>query len=148
MKSVGIIDTTLRDAHQCLWATRMTTAHMLPVAEVFDECGFDQIDLAGTIQFDVCVRYLKEDPWQRVRLMREKVRKTPLRALVRSKNIVAFDVMPDDIIELWVERLVANGLRVIGSFDGLNQMDNMATTLGARGLGVLATAIARRAARG
>ena len=137
MKSVGIIDTTLRDAHQCLWATRMTTAHMLPVAEIFDECGFDQIDLAGTIQFDVCVRYLKEDPWQRIRLMREKVRKTPLRALVRSKNSVAFDVMPDDIIELWVERLVANGFRVVGCFDGLNDVDNMlASTDVARRLGV------------
>ena len=70
-KTVGIIDTTLRDAHQCLWATRMTTAHMLPIAEKMDQAGFDQIDLAGTIQFDVCVRYLKEDPWERVRLMRE-----------------------------------------------------------------------------
>ncbi len=76
------------------------------------------------------------------------MRKAPLRSLVRSKNIVAFDVLPDDIVELWVERPEANGLRVIGSFDRLNQMDNMATTLGARGLGVLATAIARRAARG
>ena len=111
MKSIGIIDTTLRDAHQCLWATRMTTAHMLPVAERMDQAGFDQIDLAGTIQFDVCVRYLKEDPWLRVRLMRERVKHTPLRSLVRSKNIVAFDVLPDDIIELWVERLVANGFQ-------------------------------------
>lgn len=137
MKEIGIIDTTLRDAHQCLWATRMTTAHMLPVAERMDRAGFAQIDLAGTIQFDVCVRYLKEDPWERVRLMRERVRKTPLRALVRSKNIVAFDVLPGDIIELWVERLVANGFRVVGSFDGLNDVDNMLTTIDvARRLGV------------
>ena len=117
-KSVGIIDTTLRDAHQCLWATRMTTAHMLPIAEQMDRAGFDQIDLAGTIQFDVCVRYLKEDPWERVRLMRKLIKKTPLRSLVRSKNIASFDFVPDDIIELWVERLVANGFRVIGAFDG------------------------------
>jgi oxaloacetate decarboxylase alpha subunit len=129
MKEIGIIDTTLRDAHQCLWATRMTTAHMLPVAERMDRAGFAQIDLAGTIQFDVCVRYLKEDPWERVRLIRERVKNTPLRALVRSKNIVAFDVLPDDIIELWVERLVANGFRVVGAFDGLNDVDNMLTTI-------------------
>jgi oxaloacetate decarboxylase alpha subunit len=128
-RPIGIIDTTLRDAHQCLWATRMTTAMMLPVAERFDRCGFAQIDLAGTIQFDVCVRFLKEDPWQRVRLMRDRVRDTPLRSLVRSKNLVSFDVLPDDVIELWVERLAANGFRVIGSFDGLNDVDNMLTSL-------------------
>lgn len=137
MKPVGIIDTTLRDAHQCLWATRMTTAHMLPVAERMDRAGFAQIDLAGAIQFDVCVRYLKEDPWERVRLMRERVRETPLRALVRSRNIVAFDVLPDDIIELWVERLVANGFRVVGAFDGLNDVENMLPAIrAARRLGV------------
>lgn len=128
-RPIAVIDTTLRDAHQCLWATRMTTAMMLPVAERFDRCGFAQVDLAGTIQFDVCVRFLKEDPWQRVRLMRERVRQTPLRSLVRSKNLVSFDVLPDDIIELWVERLVANGFRVIGAFDGLNDVDNMLTSL-------------------
>ncbi len=144
MKRIGIIDTTLRDAHQCLWATRMTTAMMLPVAAKMDTIGFDQIDLAGTIQFDVCVRYLKEDPWLRVRLMRERIRNTPLRALMRSKNLLSFDILPDDINELWVERLVANGFRVVGVFDGLNDVDNMlvgirkAKLLGVRTFGALA----------
>jgi len=142
-RTIGIIDTTLRDAHQCLWATRMTTPHMLPVAERMDHAGFEQIDLAGPIQFDVCVRYLKEDPWERVRLMRERVRRTPLRALVRSKNLMTFDMLPDDILELWVERLVANGFRVVGAFDGLNDVQNvllstrMAKKLGARTFGAL-----------
>ena len=137
MRNIGFIDTTLRDAHQSLWATRMTTAHMLPVAERLDQAGFDQIDLAGTIQFDVAVRYLKEDPWERVRLVRERIRETPLRSLVRSRNLVAFDVLPDDIIELWVERLVANGFRVVGTFDGLNDVDNIvASTRVAHRLGV------------
>src|SRR5215217_2191290 len=137
--SIAIVDQTFRDAHQCLWATRMRTAHMLPVAERMDRCGFAQIDLAGTIQFDVCVRYLKEDPWLRVRLVRERVQNTPLRALVRSKNIVSFDILPDDIIELWVERLVANGFRVVGAFDGLNDVDNMLTSINvAKRLGVYA----------
>jgi oxaloacetate decarboxylase alpha subunit len=102
---------------------------MLPVAERMDHAGFAQIDLMGTIQFDVCVRYLKENPWERVRLMRAKCRNTPLRALVRSKNIISFDVVPDDIVELWVERLVANGFRVVGAFDGLNDVDNMLTSI-------------------
>ncbi|MDA8108221.1 MAG: pyruvate carboxylase subunit B [Betaproteobacteria bacterium] len=143
-REIRIIDTTLRDAHQCLWATRMTTAHMLPVAERMDRCGFAQIDLAGAIQFDVCVRYLREDPWLRVRLMRERCQQTPLRALIRSRNIMSFDLVPDDIIELWVERLVANGFRVVGAFDGLNDVDNMlasirvAKRLGVRVFGALA----------
>ena len=125
MKSVGVIDTTLRDAHQCLWATRMTTAMMLPVAETFDRVGYAQIDLMGMIQFDVCVRYLKEDPWERVRLMRSRIRNTPLRAIVRSRGLLSFDMVADDLVELFVQRLAANGLRVIGSFDGLNDVDNM-----------------------
>ena len=129
MKEIRIIDTTLRDAHQCLWATRMTTAHILPVVERMDRAGFESIDLMGTIQFDVSVRYLKEDPWERVRLVHQKAKNTPFRSLIRSKNIISFDVLPDDIIELWVERLYANGFRVIGSFDGLNDVNNIADGL-------------------
>jgi oxaloacetate decarboxylase alpha subunit len=137
MREISVVDTTLRDAHQCLWATRMTTAHMLPIAGQMDRIGFRRIDLAGTIQFDVCVRYLKEDPWERMRLMRQRITNTPLSSFTRSKNIVSFDVLPDDIVELWVERLVANGFREIGTFDGLNDVDNMLTTLNvARRLGV------------
>jgi oxaloacetate decarboxylase alpha subunit len=137
MRDIPVVDTTLRDAHQCLWATRMTTAHMLPVAERMDHAGFQRIDLAGTIQFDVCIRYLKENPWERMRLMRQRVTHTPLSSFTRSKNLVSFDVLPDDIVGLWVERLVANGFREVGSFDGLNDVDNMLATLDvARALGV------------
>jgi oxaloacetate decarboxylase alpha subunit len=137
MQDIAVVDTTLRDAHQCLWATRMTTAHMLPVASQIDRTGFQRIDLAGTIQFDVCIRYLKEDPWERVRLMRQRVTNTPLSSFTRSKNLVSFDVLPDDIVGLWVERLVANGFREVGTFDGLNDVDNMLTTINvARRLGV------------
>ena len=143
MKEIGIIDTTLRDAHQCLWATRMTTAHMLPVLERMGRTGFTSIDLMGAIQFDVCVRYLKENPWDRVRLAHRTAPEAPFRTLIRSKNIISFDVLPDDIVELWVERLHANGFRVIGSFDGLNDVDNiagglkLAKSLGARTFGIL-----------
>jgi oxaloacetate decarboxylase (Na+ extruding) subunit alpha len=137
MRDIPVVDTTLRDAHQCLWATRMTTAHMLPIAEQMDRAGFQRIDLAGTIQFDVCIRYLKENPWERIRLMRQRVTRTPLSSFTRSKNLVSFDVLPDDIVALWVERLVANGFREVGSFDGLNDVDNMLATLDvARSLGV------------
>ena len=136
-RKIEVVDTTLRDAHQCLWATRMTTAHMLPVAELMDNIGFQRIDLAAAIQFDVCVRFLKENPWERVRLMRQRITKTPLSSFTRSKNLVSFDVLPDDIVALWVERLVANGFSEVGSFDGLNDVDNMLATINvARKLGV------------
>jgi len=140
---IAVVDQTLRDAHQCLWATRMTTAHMLPVAEMMDRIGFQRIEVIAAIQFDVCVRFLKENPWERVRLMRQRITRTPLSSFLRSKNIVSFDFVPDDIVALWVERLVANGVREIGSFDGLNDVDNMlvaldvARKLGARTIGAL-----------
>jgi oxaloacetate decarboxylase alpha subunit len=142
-REIRVIDTTLRDAHQCLWATRMRTAHMLPVLDRFDRAGFEQVDLMGAIQFDVCVRYLKEDPWERVRLAHRGAPHTRFRSLIRSKNIISFDILPDDIIELWIERLFANGFRAIGSFDGLNDVDNIAPglrhakALGARTFGAL-----------
>lgn len=137
MKRIEIIDTTVRDAQQCLWATRMRTAHMLPVAEKMDRCGFAQMDVAGPLQFEVCVRYLKEDPWERVRLLRQRFTRTPLRSIVRSRYVFSFDLVPDDITELWVERLVANGFSIIGSFDGLNDVDNILVGLrAAQRLGV------------
>jgi oxaloacetate decarboxylase (Na+ extruding) subunit alpha len=134
---IDIVDTTLRDAHQCLWATRMTTAHMLPIAEIMDRIGFQRIDLIAAIQFDVCVRFLREDPWERVRMMRKLIANTPLSSFTRSRNLVSFAIAPDDVVALWVERLVANGLREIGSFDGLNDVDSMLATINvARRLGV------------
>ena len=137
MREVRIIDTTLRDAPQCLWATRMTAAMMMPVAEMMDRAGFGRIDLAAAIQFDVCVRYLKENPWEKFRLLREKIVNTPLQATVRGRSLVSFDILPDDIIELWVERLVANGFRVVCAMDGLNDVDNLAVSLKpAKALGV------------
>ena len=101
---IRIIDTTLRDAHQCLWATRMRTAHMLPSPRLRPRrLRVDRPD--GTIQFDVCVRFLKEDPWERVRRVHQGAPHTQFRSLIRSKNLVSFDFLPDDIIELWVDRL-------------------------------------------
>lgn len=124
-REIKIIDTTLRDAHQSLWATRMRTEHILSMAEEFDRGGFEQVDLMAPIQFDVAVRYLKEDPWERVRLAHRGAPNTRFRALVRSKNIASFDFLADDVIKAWVERLYANGFRIIGSFDGLNDINNI-----------------------
>jgi oxaloacetate decarboxylase alpha subunit len=128
-RRVGLIDTTLRDAQQCLSATRMTTEMMLPIAEPMDRAGYGMIDFMAPVQFDVCVRYLKEDPWRKARLLRARFERTPLRGYTRSKSLVGFNLVPDDIVELWVERLHANGFRVVGTLDALFDVDNMLVSL-------------------
>jgi oxaloacetate decarboxylase alpha subunit len=146
-REVRFMDTTLRDGHQCLWATRMTTAMMLPIAEKLDRAGFEVIDLMSGVQFDVAIRTLKENPWERIRLMRERVTCTPLQANLRSKSVLSFDVLPDDINALWIERLVANGIRSVRAFDALNDMDNIVESLrlvkrlGARSIGAVVFSI-------
>lgn len=128
-REIKIIDTTLRDGHQSLWATRMRTDHIVSMASDFDAVGFEHVDLMAPIQFDVSVRYLKEDPWERVRLAHQYAPNTKFRALIRSRNLASFDFLPDDIILGWVEALYANGVRMIGAFDGLNDIDNISNTL-------------------
>lgn len=103
----------------------MTTAMMLPVAERLDRAGFSVIELMGLVQFDAPVRYLKEDPWERIRLVRQRVQRTPLQSLIRSRCLLSFDTLPDDINQLWVQRLVANGISRIMAFDGLHDWDNV-----------------------
>ncbi len=143
MREIRFMDTTLRDGHQSLWATRMTTAMMLPIAETLDRAGFEVIDLMSGVQFDVAIRHLKENPWERIRLMRERATRTPLQANLRSKSVLSFDVLPDDINALWIERLIANGIRSVRAFDALNDMDNivdslrLAKKLGARAVGAV-----------
>ncbi len=142
-REIRFMDTTLRDGHQCLWATRMTTAMMLPIAEKLDRAGFEVIDLMSGVHFDVAIRHLKENPWERIRLMRERVARTPLQANLRSKSVLSFDVLPDDINALWIERLIASGIRSVRAFDALNDMDNivdslrLAKKLGARSVGAV-----------
>jgi oxaloacetate decarboxylase alpha subunit len=128
-RQVGIIDTTLRDGQQCLWTTRMTAPMMDPIAETMDRAGFDMIDFMAPVQFDVCVRYLREDPFEKARYFRRKFTRTPLRGYCRSKSLVGFSLAPDDMVELWIERLAANGFRVVGTLDSLLDVDNMAVSI-------------------
>ena len=98
-REIKLIDVTLRDAHQCLWATRMTTAMMKEVAPKLDNAGFEAIDLVGGAVFDVCVRYLREDPWERMRILNQWVKKTPLIIHTRGQSLFTFEFFSDSMID-------------------------------------------------
>jgi oxaloacetate decarboxylase alpha subunit len=125
VKAVNFVDTTLRDASQCLWATRMTTAQMLPVAPILDDVGFECIELVGGAVFDVCVRFLREDPWERMRILSKVITKTPLMALERGQSVFTFELFPDDVVELTMERFAANGMRYVTTYDAINDTRNI-----------------------
>jgi oxaloacetate decarboxylase alpha subunit len=120
-----LIDVTLRDAHQCLWATRMTTGMMAELAPRLDRAGFEAFDLVGGAVFDVCVRYLRENPWERMKILSGWVKETPLIVMTRSQSLFTFEFFPDDIVALTAERIRANGIRYVTPYDALNDMRNM-----------------------
>lgn len=124
-KKIGITDTTLRDAHQSLIATRMKTDEMLPIAEKLDEVGFHSLEAWGGATFDSCIRYLGEDPWIRLRMLKEKIKKTPLQMLLRGQNLLGYRHYADDVVELFVKKCVENGIDIIRIFDALNDIRNM-----------------------
>ena len=124
-RKISLIDVTLRDAHQCLWATRMTTAMMSQIAPMLDKAGFEAIDLVGGAVFDVCVRYLREDPWERMRILSSWVKQTPLIVMTRGQSLFTFEFFPDDIVALTAERIYANGIRYHTPYDALNDVRNM-----------------------
>ncbi len=124
-RTVRLIDVTLRDAHQCLWATRMTTGMMAELAPRLDRAGFEAIDLVGGAVFDVCVRFLREDPWERMRILSQWVTETPLIIHTRGQSLFTFEFFADDVVELAAERFVANGMRYHTPYDALNDMRNL-----------------------
>ena len=124
-RTIRLIDVTLRDAHQCLWATRMTTAMMRELAPRLDRQEFEAIDLVGGAVFDVCVRYLREDPWERMRTLASWVKDTPLIIHTRGQNSFTFEFFADDVVELAAERFAANGMRYHTPYDALNDMRNL-----------------------
>jgi len=106
---IRFVDTTLRDGHQSLWAENMTTGMMLPVAEAMDRAGFDAIELISSSHLKKCVRELKEDPWARVKLVSQRITRTPLR--LNAGRFSAFDLTPRSMYRLFMERMAANGIR-------------------------------------
>jgi len=124
-KAVKITDTTFRDAHQSLMATRMRTESMIPIAEKIDQVGFFSLEVWGGATFDVCIRYLNEDPWERLRTLKKHVRKTPLQMLLRGQNLVGYRNYPDDVLVKFVEKAAENGVDVFRIFDALNDTRNL-----------------------
>jgi oxaloacetate decarboxylase alpha subunit len=123
-RRVRITDTTLRDAHQSLWATRMRTSEMIPILETIDEVGFHSVECWGGATFDACLRYLDEDPWERLRVIKRHVSRTPLQMLLRGQNLVGYRHYGDDIVRRFVHKAAENGIDVFRVFDALNDIRN------------------------
>lgn len=129
MTQVKITDTTLRDAHQSLIATRMRTRDMLPIAEKLDEVGFFSLEVWGGATFDSCIRYLNEDPWERLRSLKEIIKDTPLQMLLRGQNLVGYRHYADDVVVKFVEKAAENGIGVFRIFDAVNDIRNMEVSI-------------------
>ncbi|MFQ3675289.1 MAG: sodium-extruding oxaloacetate decarboxylase subunit alpha [Endomicrobiia bacterium] len=122
---VKIVDTTLRDAHQSLIATRMKTEDMVPILEKLDSVGFYSLEVWGGATFDSCIRFLAESPWERLRQIRAKVKKTKLQMLLRGQNLVGYRHYADDVVKKFIQLTVKNGIDIIRIFDALNDIRNM-----------------------
>jgi len=122
------IDVTLRDAHQCLWSTRMTTAMMTPILGAIDRAGYTFINILGGAVFDVCVRYLEENPWERVGLLCERLA-TPCDGLTRGQSLYTFELFPDDIVALNSHALARRGIEVLTVYDALNDNRNLVSSV-------------------
>jgi len=124
MPQIKITETVLRDAHQSLIATRMTTEEMLPMLADLDKVGFHSLECWGGATFDSCLRFLNEDPWERLRTIRKECPNTKLQMLFRGQNMLGYRHYADDVVTEFVERSVANGIDIIRIFDCFNDLRN------------------------
>ena len=128
-KPVKIVETVLRDAHQSLIATRMTTEQMLPIIDKMDKVGYHAVECWGGATFDASLRFLKEDPWERLRKLRAGFKNTKLQMLFRGQNILGYNHYADDVVEYFVQKSIANGIDIIRIFDALNDIKNLQTAI-------------------
>ena len=128
-RQVKIVETVLRDAHQSLIATRMPTEEMLPIVDKMDKIGYYAVECWGGATFDASLRFLKEDPWKRLRLLRDGFKNTKLQMLFRGQNILGYNHYADDVVEYFVQKTVANGMDIIRIFDCLNDIRNLKTAV-------------------
>ena len=127
MAKVQITETILRDAHQSQAATRMRTDEMLPVADKLDKVGYWSLEAWGGATFDASLRFLKEDPWKRLRLLRDGFKKTKLQMLLRGQNLLGYKHYADDVVDEFVKRSIDNGIDIIRIFDALNDLRNISS---------------------
>jgi len=125
IRKIGVTETVLRDAHQSLLATRMTTPDILGIANVLDDIGFWSLEVWGGATFDSCLRFLKEDPWERLKRIRKVYKHSRLQMLLRGQNIVGYRHYADDVIEKFVSLSADNGIDVFRIFDSLNDFRNI-----------------------
>ncbi|MCD8077863.1 MAG: oxaloacetate decarboxylase subunit alpha [Lachnospiraceae bacterium] len=130
-KPVKITETVLRDAHQSLIATRMSTSQMTPIMEKMDQVGYHAVECWGGATFDTALRFLKEDPWDRLRQFRDGFKHTKLQMLFRGQNILGYRHYADDVVEYFVQKSIANGIDIIRIFDALNDVRNLQTAVNA-----------------
>ncbi|EOD01091.1 oxaloacetate decarboxylase subunit alpha [Caldisalinibacter kiritimatiensis] len=129
MKKVKITETIFRDAHQSLIATRMKTEEMLAIAEKLDKVGYHSLEVWGGATFDACLRFLNEDPWERLRKLRKTIKNTKLQMLLRGQNLLGYKNYPDDVVEEFVTKAIENGIDIIRIFDALNDVRNLKTAI-------------------
>jgi oxaloacetate decarboxylase alpha subunit len=125
MAKVKITETILRDGHQSLIATRMTTEEMLPILEILDGVGYHAMEVWGGATFDACLRFLNEDPWERLRTIRKNVKNTKLQMLLRGQNLLGYKHYADDVVDEFVNKAIGNGIDIIRIFDALNDTRNL-----------------------
>ena len=130
-KKIGITETVLRDAHQSLIATRMTTEEMLPMLPKLDKIGFHSLECWGGATFDSCLRFLNEDPWERLRIIRKECKNTKLQMLFRGQNMLGYRHYADDVVEYFVKKSISNGIDILRIFDALNDIRNLKTAIAA-----------------
>lgn len=131
MSKVRITETVLRDGHQSLIATRMTTEDMLPILETMDNVGYHALEMWGGATYDACLRFLDEDPWDRLRVIRKNIKKTKLQMLLRGQNLLGYKHYADDVVEEFVNKAIANGIDIIRIFDALNDTRNLEAAINA-----------------
>lgn len=124
-RKIGVTETAFRDAQQSIMATRLSTEDMLPIVEAMDLVGYRSVEVWGGATFDACMRFLNEDPWERLRLLRKYFKKTPLQMLVRGQNLVGYRHYADDVVREFIKRSVGNGIDIIRAFDALNDLRNL-----------------------
>lgn len=129
IRQIGITDTTLRDSHQSLLATRMKTEDMLPIAEKMDEIGFYSMEVWGGATFDTCMRFLNEDPWERLDKIKKVLKKTKIQMLLRGQNLVGYKHYADDVAEDFIKKSVAHGMDIFRIFDAMNDVRNLSKAM-------------------